>query len=85
MITAGERRSGIERRKGPERRKPSRSRSRRHKVSAAAGALAGLSTYAAAVVSEKYGVPLEVTAPIVGGIFALATQAYNKFLLPWLD
>ena len=84
MSPAHDRRDGRERRSGADRRnRPTIGR--RHNAPAVAGLTGTVATYAAAAVSAKYGVPLEVTAPLVGLIFGFLAALYNRFALPWLD
>lgn len=40
------------------------------KATATIGVSGALATYGAAIVSQKTGIPLEVTAPVLGGLFA---------------
>lgn len=81
-----DRRGGGERRSGLDRRKAvSFAVTRKRGAPAAAGVAGTVTTYAAALLSEKYGVPMEVMAPIVGVVSGLLTAIYNKFVLPWLE
>lgn len=87
MARADERRGGGERRSGADRRKkpsPS-SMSRRHSAPAVAGVAGTVAAWAAAEISRRYNVPLEVTSPVVGIFFAALAGAYNKLVLPWLQ
>ncbi len=86
MIKATERRGGGERRSGADRRKrASPSISRKHSAPAVAGVAGTAAAWAAAEISNRYGVPLEVTSPVVGLIFATLAGVYNKIVLPWMD
>ena len=79
-----ERRQGVERRSGADRRNRS-GISRKHSAPTVAGVAGTLATYVAALVSQKYGVPLEVTAPVAGLVFATLAGLYNKIVLPWME
>jgi len=83
---APERRGGGERRSGADRRKrPSPTVSRKHSATAVAGVAGTITSWAAAEISRRYNVPIEVTAPVVGLIFATLAGVYNKLVLPWMD
>lgn len=84
MNKAPDRRGGGERRSGADRRKRVSS-SRRHSAPAVAGVGGTVAAWAAAEISSKYGVPIEVTAPVVGLLFAMLAAVYNKLVLPWLQ
>lgn len=79
-----ERRGGGERRSGADRRKDLPLLSRSRSAPAVAGVAGTLASYVAALLSQKYGVPIEVSAPIVGAVFAALTGIYNKVVLPWM-
>lgn len=83
---ADDRRGGGERRSGADRRrKPAQVVSRRHSAPAVAGVAGTVASWAAAEISRRYSIPMEVTAPAVGVIFATMAAAYNKFILPWME
>lgn len=77
----GERRSGTDRRKRPAPLPVSRKAS----APAIAGATGTIATWAAAEISMRYNIPLEVTSAVVGLLFALLAGVYNKLVLPWLE
>lgn len=87
MGRSDERRGGGERRSGTDRRKKPAPVpvSRRYSAPAVAGATGTVATWAAAEISMRYNIPMEVTAPVVGLLFALLAGVYNKLLLPWLE
>lgn len=80
-----ERRGGGERRSGADRRKQASPVARKHTAPAVAGVAGTVASWAAAVISERYGIPIEVTAPVAGLIFATLAGVYNKLVLPWLQ
>jgi hypothetical protein len=83
--TETERRGGGERRSGAERRRRQSRVSRKHSATAVAGVAGTVATWAAAEISRRYGVPLEVTSPVAGLLFATLAGVYNKLVLPWMD
>lgn len=78
-----ERRGGGERRSGADRRKRP-ALSRKAAAPTFAGVSATVASWAAAEISTKYGIPIEVTAPVVGMVLAVLAGLYNKLVLPWL-
>lgn len=85
MTKTTERRGGGERRSGADRRKPPSRVSRKHSAPAVAGVAGTVMSWAAAEISVRYGVPIEVTAPVVGVLFAMLAGIYNKVVLPWMQ
>lgn len=80
-----DRRGSGERRSGTDRRKPVSRISRKKSAPAVAGVAATVVSWAAAEISAKYAIPIEVTAPLVGIVFATLAGVYNKFVLPWME
>jgi hypothetical protein len=80
-----DRRGGGERRSGADRRKKKSRVSRRHSVPAVAGVAGTVAAWAASEISRRYNVPIEVTSPVVGLIFATLAGVYNKVVLPWME
>ncbi len=80
-----DRRGGGERRSGTDRRKPRSRVSRKHSAPAVAGVAGTVATWAAAEISRRYNIPLEVTSPVAGLLFATLAGVYNKLVLPWMD
>lgn len=80
-----DRRGGGERRSGADRRKRPSPVSRKHSAPAVAGVGGTVAAWAAAEISIRYSVPIEVTAPVVGLLFALLATVYNKIVLPWMQ
>lgn len=85
MTKATERRGGGERRSGTDRRRPTSRVSRKHSAPAVAGVAGTVAAWAASELSQKYAIPIEVTAPVVGLIVATLAGVYNKLLLPWME
>lgn len=87
MGKSEERRGGGERRSGTDRRKKPTPLPMSRKASGptVAGVTGTVATWAAAEISARYNIPIEVTAPVVGLLFALLAAVYNKLLLPWLE
>lgn len=85
MKKPNERRGGGERRSGADRRKPASVMSRKRSAPAVAGVAGTVGTWLASEITAKYGVPIEVTAPVVGLLFATLAGVYNKFVLPWME
>lgn len=51
-----------------------------HKATAAGGIAAAVSAYAAAWISSRYTVPLEVSSVVVGGIIGYVSRLIAKML-----
>lgn len=51
-----------------------------HKATAAGTVAGALATYSAGWLSAKFGLPLELTAPVAGGVLGYVTRLAAKML-----